>query len=128
MEWLEILGWDKTKIDDLRATGYSYAKQGVFDTALKYFEALTVLSPSNAYDLEMIGAIYLQLGNGMQALDFIDRALKIEPALLSTRLNRAKALFMLGYRRQGLLQAMELEKCNESQIASQAAALVLAYK
>ena len=128
MDWLEILGWDETEINDLRSVGYSFVRQGVYDTALQYFEALLVLSPSNAYDLETVGAIHLQLGNGMQALDYIDRALKIEPVNFSTRLNRAKALFMLGYRRQGLLQAMELEKCEDPKVSSQAMALVLAYR
>jgi len=128
MDWLDIFGWDETEISDLRSAGYSFVRQGVYDTALKYFEALLVLSPSNAYDLETIGAIHLQLGNGMQALDYIDRALKIEPANFTTRLNRAKALFMLGYRRQGLLQAMELEKCEDPKISSQAMALVLSYR
>jgi Tfp pilus assembly protein PilF len=64
----------------------------------------------------------------MQALDYIDRALKLDPQNLDARLNRAKALFMLGYRRQGLLQAMELEKCDDEKIASAASALILAYK
>ena len=128
MDWLEILGWDETEINDLRSVGYSFVRQGIYDTALQYFEALVVLAPESSYDLETIGAIHLQIGNGMLALDFIDRALKIEPEHLTTRLNRAKALFMLGYRRQGLLQAMELEKCDDPKIASQASALVLAYR
>lgn len=128
MDWLEILGWDQEEIDDLRSAGYSYIQQGVYDIALKYYEALTILAPTNSYDLETIGALFLQMGNGMQALDYIDRSLKIEPENYQARLNRAKALFMLGYRRQGLLQAMELEKCEDEQVASQASALVLAYK
>lgn len=128
MDWLEILGWDQEEIDDLRSAGYSYIQQGVYDIALKYYEALTILSPNNSYDMETMGALFLQTGNGLQALDYIDRSLKIEPENHQARLNRAKALFMLGYRRQGLLQAMELEKCEDEKIASQATALVLAYK
>ena len=128
MDWLEILGWDQEEIDDLRSAGYSYIQQGIYDIALTYYEALTILSPENSYDMETTGALFLQMGNGLQALDYIDRALKLESENLETRLNRAKALFMLGYRRQGLLQAMELEKCEDERIASQASALVLAYK
>jgi tetratricopeptide (TPR) repeat protein len=128
MDWLEILGWVKEEIDDLRSAGYSYIQQGVYDIALKYYEALTILSPANSYDMETMGALFLQMGNGLQALDYIDRSLKIEPENPQARLNRAKALFMLGYRRQGLLQAMELEKCDDEKIASQASALILAYK
>lgn len=127
MDWLEIIGWEQEEIDDLRSAGYSYLRQGVYDTALNFFEALSVMSPT-PYDLETLGAIHLQIGNGMQALDYIDRTLQIEPENLTAKLNRAKALFMLGYRRQGLLQALELEKCEDPKIASLAAALVLAYK
>jgi hypothetical protein len=35
---------------------------------------------------------------------------------------------MLGYKRQGLSQALELEKVEDPAIASQASALVLAHK
>ncbi|MBS0626321.1 MAG: type III secretion chaperone [Verrucomicrobia bacterium] len=128
MNWLEILGWGQTEIEDLRHVAYSYIQQGIYDVALTFFDALTVLSPPNAYDLQTIGALYLQKGNGLKALDFLDRALKLEPHHLLTQLNRAKALFMLGYKRQGLVQATELEKSENKQISAQAAALILAYR
>jgi tetratricopeptide (TPR) repeat protein len=128
MNWLEILNWNQNQLDDLRNLGFTYIKEGIYDTALTFFEALTILEPLNTYDLQILGALYLQKGNGLQALDTIDQALKLDPASLETRLNRAKALFMLGYRRQGLLQAMELERCEDPKIANQASALVMAYK
>jgi tetratricopeptide (TPR) repeat protein len=128
MNWLEILGWGEAEIADLRYVAYSYIRQGIYDVALTFFDALAVLSPPIAYDLQTIGALYLQLGNGLKALDFLDRALKMEPHHLLTQLNRAKALFMLGYKRQGLLQVLELEKKTDKEIASQASALVLAYR
>lgn len=128
MDWKEILGWGEGEISDLRTVAYSYIKQGVYDVALTFFDAITVLSPPMAYDLQTIGALHLQLGNGIKALDFLDRALKIEPTHVKTQLNRAKALFMLGYKRQGLAQVLELEKCEDREIASQASALVLAYR
>lgn len=128
MKWLEVLGWGSEEIDDLRYVAYSYIKQGVYDVALTFFDALAVLAPPTFYDLQTIGALHLQLGNGLKALDYLDRALKIEPNHLATQLNRAKALFMLGYKRQGLVQALELEKSAEKEIASQASALVLAYR
>lgn len=128
MNWLEILGWDNEEISDLRYVAYSYIKQGIYDVALTFFDALSVLSPPIPYDLQTIGALHLQMGNGLKALDFLDRALKMEPGHLMTQLNRAKALFMLGYKRQGLVQALELEKCEDKEIASQASALVLAYR
>lgn len=127
-KWLEILGWGNEEINDLRYVAYSYIKQGIYDIALTFFDAVTILSLPTAYDLQTIGALHLQLGNGLKALDFLDRALKLEPTHVLTQLNRAKALFMLGYKRQGLVQVLELEKCPETEIASQAAALVLAYQ
>lgn len=128
MNWLEILGWNQEELSDLRYVAYSYIKQGVYDVALTFFDALTILSPPVAYDLQTIGALHLQMGNGLKALDFLDRALKLEPGHQLTQLNRAKALFMLGYKRQGLMQVLELEKSLDPEIASQASALVLAYR
>jgi tetratricopeptide (TPR) repeat protein len=128
MKWLEILGWDDQEINDLRYVAYSYIKQGIYDVALTFFDALAVLTPPVPYDLQTMGALHLQLGNGLKALDFLDRALKMEPGHLLSQLNRAKALFMLGYKRQGLVQVLELEKCDDKEIASQASALVLAYR
>ena len=126
--WLEILGWGRTEIEDLRYVAHSYISQGIYDVALTFFDALLVLSPSNAYDLQTIGALYLQQGNGLKALELLDRALKVDPSHLPTQLNRAKALFMLGYKRQGLIQAIELEKSENREISSQAAALLLAFR
>lgn len=128
LNWLEVLGWGKEEMEDLRFVAYSYIKQGVYDVALTFFDALNVLSPPTAYDLQTIGALHLQMGNGLKALDYLDRALKLDPSHLPTLLNRAKALFLLGYKRQGLMQVVELEKCSDPQIQSQASALVLAYR
>lgn len=128
LDWKEILGWGNEEINDLRYVAYSYIKQGVYDIALTFFDALTVLTPPIAYDLQTVGALHLQLGNSLKALDFLDRALKLEPNHLLTQLNRAKALFMLGYKRQGLAQVLELEKSTDSGIASQAKALALSYR
>jgi tetratricopeptide (TPR) repeat protein len=128
VNWLEILDWGSEEINDLRYVAYSYIKQGVYDVALTFFDALSILTPPTPYDLQTLGALHLQLGNGLKALDYLDRALKTDPAHLLTQLNRAKALFMLGYKRQGLLQALELEKSPDPEIATQASALVLAYR
>lgn len=128
MDWMRELGWQKTQIKDLRTLAYSYIQQGVYAKALTIFEGLLILDPDNAYDLQTLGALYLQIGDGMRALDYLDRALKFDPTHLKTHLNRAKTLFMLGYRRQGLLQAKELEHVSDQTVASQAKALALAYQ
>ena len=128
LNWTEILGWGKEELDDLRYVAYTYIKQGVYDVALTVFDALAVISAPTSYDLQTIGALHLQIGDGLKALDFLDRALKLDPVHLLTQLNRAKALFLLGYKRQGLVQVMELEKCSDKAISSQATALILSYK
>ncbi|MBU6383872.1 MAG: type III secretion chaperone [Verrucomicrobia bacterium] len=128
LNWLEILGWGAGEVNDLRTVGYSYIQQGIYDVALTFFDTLTILAPPLIYDLQTIGALHLQLGNGLKALDFLDRALKLDPDHLLTQLNRAKALFMLGYKRQGLAAALSLQKCENPEIAAQASALVLAYQ
>ena len=127
IDWLEILGWKEEQLEDLRFVGYSYIKQGKYDVALPFFEALAVLSPQNPYDQQMLGAIYLQMGNNLMALNAIEKALKLDPLHSPTLLNRTKALFALGYKRQALAQARQLEKSAELPIADQAAALLLAY-
>jgi tetratricopeptide (TPR) repeat protein len=127
VNWLEILGWGKEELEDLRFVGYSYIKQGCYDIALTFFEALVVLNPLNAYDLQTLGGLYLQKGNNLMALNYIERAIKIQPNHYPTLLNRTKALFALGYKKQALVQAKNLVLHSEEQIASQASALILAF-
>ena len=123
-----MLGWGIEELDDLRMVSYSYIKQGIYDVALTLFDAIGVLTPYSLYDLQTLGALHLQLGNGLKSLDFLDRALKMEPKHPFTQLNRAKALLMLGYKRQGLLQAKELEQSLSPEIAAQASALILSHQ
>lgn len=127
INWLDILQWNTEELSDLRFMGYSYIKQGHYDTALKFFEALVVLSNESVYDLQTLGALYLQTGNNLMALNYLEKAIKFDPSHGPTLLNRSKALFALGYKKQGLLQAKSLEVHPESSISSQAAALSLAY-
>ena len=111
----------------MRFVGYSYIKQGKYDIAITFFEALTLLCPESLYDMQTLGALYLQTGNNLMALNYIEKALKLDPTHLGTLLNRTKALFSLGYKRQALMQARMLERCSQEQIAGQAQALILAY-
>lgn len=127
VNWLEVLDWDGEELEDLRFVGYSYLKQGKYDIALTFFEALAVLNPSEAYDLQTLGALHLQMNNNLMALNYIERALKIAPDHLPTRLNRAKALYALGYKKQAEKEAKELTECPDQAIADQASALLLAY-
>lgn len=128
VNWLNILGWDNSQLEDLRFVGYSYIKQGKYDIALKFFEALVVLDPKSDYDLQTLGALYLQMGNNLSALDFLERAIKLSKDHGPTLLNRAKALFLLGYKKQGIDQVKALENHPLAEIANQARALALAYR
>jgi tetratricopeptide (TPR) repeat protein len=127
VNWQELLGWGTDEIDDLRFVGYSYLKQGNYDIAITFFEALVTLVPQSVYDLQTLGALYLQKGNNLMALNFIERALRLEPHHAATLLNRTKALFALGYKRQAVAQAKLLEKNIDPVIASQAGSLLLAF-
>jgi tetratricopeptide (TPR) repeat protein len=127
IEWSDILGWDNDAVEDLRFLGYSYLKQGKYEIARSVFEALIALSKQNPYDLQTLGGLYLEIGKNLLALNTIEEALKLQPNHPETLLNRAKALFALGYRRQALAQAGALLKDAHPQIASSASALLLAY-
>ncbi len=127
IKWSEIVGWNGDAIEDLRYLGYAYLKQGKFDVAQPFFEALITFDTRSAYDLQTLGGLYLETGHNFQALSTIEQALKIEPTNSVTLLNRAKALFALGYRRQAIAQAKALVSHSDSAIANQASALLLAY-
>ncbi len=127
VDWISILGWGQEELDDLRLVGYSYIRQGKYDIATTFFEALVVLLPNSVYDVQTLGALYLQKGNNLMALNYIEKAIKLDPNHAPTLLNRTKVLFALGYKKQALAQAQILEKNPETEIANQAQALVLAY-
>ncbi|MCB1071969.1 MAG: type III secretion chaperone [Chlamydiales bacterium] len=125
--WIELLGWSEDQIEDIRFAGYSFIKQGQYEHALKFFEVLAILPNENVYDLQTLGGIYLQVGNNLSALNFLEKALAMDPSHGPTLLNRTKALFLLGYKKQALSQASKLERSSDSYIADQARALTLAY-
>jgi tetratricopeptide (TPR) repeat protein len=127
INWKDLLGWGPDEMQDIRFVGYSYIKQGLYDAALKFFEALIVLTEENVYDLQTLGALYLQTGDNLSALNYFERALKLNATHEPTLLNRAKALFLLGYKKQALTQASQLIQSANPAIADQARALTLAY-
>jgi len=127
IEWSDLFGWKEPELDDLRFVGFSYIKQGKWDIALSFFEALTLLSPNHVYDLQTLGALYLQKGSHFIALNYIEKALKLDPAHEPTLINKMKTLFALGFRKQGLSQAQELSLSQNAAVSSQAQAFMLAY-
>lgn len=127
INWKDLLGWSESEAESLRYVAYSYIKQGHYETATSILEALLVISPNNVYDLQTLGAIYLQNGDALKALNFFDKSLEIEAEHESTILNRAKALFMLGYKIQGTKEVEKLKNSKEKSIALEAEALLLSF-
>lgn len=127
IDWLGKLNWTDEQIEDLRLAGYAYIRQGKYDIALAFFEALELLDPESAYDEQTLGALYLQLGNPAKSLKYLDKALKLEPEHAPTLLNLTKALLLLGKTEEGLKLANSLQGDQETMIANVAKALILAY-
>lgn len=127
INWCKKLGLTAEHLDDLRLTGYAYLRQGKYDIAISFFEALTVLAPESAYDSQTLGALYTQMGNTAQALKWLDRALKLEADHGPTLLNLCKTFFMMGRKEEGLKLAGILKNEPDPSIANVAKALILAY-
>lgn len=127
IDWRKILGWNDEQLDDLRNAAYSYIRQGKYDIALSFFEALNVLDPDSAYDAQTLGALYLQINQPEKALKYFDKALKLDADHTSTLLNLAKALFMLKKKEEGLKLASILKNEPDPKISNTAKALILAF-
>lgn len=127
INWRKELGWTDEHLDDLRFTGYAYLRQGKYDIAISFFEALTVLDPESSYDAQTLGALYLQLNNPVKAMKWLDRALKLEADHGPTLLNLCKAFFMLGKKDEGLKLAHILKNEPNLSISNAARALILAH-
>ena len=125
---MDKLNWTTEHIEDLRYTGFSYIRQGKYDIALPFFEALEILDPQSAYDAQTLGALYLQINQPKKALKCLDRALKLEsddhgPTLL----NLAKTFFAMNKKEEGLKLANILKNEKNPIVSNIAKALLLAY-
>lgn len=127
IDWLKKLNWDEEHVEDLKYTGYSYIRQGKYDIAMAFFSALIILEPSDPYNLQSMGAIYMQLNQPAEAMKYLERALKLEGKHGPTLLNLAKAFFMLGNKEEGLRIAHLLKKDKDSSLSNIAKALIMAY-
>lgn len=127
VNWREILGWSNEQLEELRFSGFSFLREGHYQKALIFFQALVILDPENAYDAQTLGAIYLQMGDGVKALKVLDQALRLEPAHEPSLLNKAKALLITNQRVAAMELAHKLEKSIDPTIAGDASALVFAY-
>ena len=127
INWREVLNWNEDQLDDMRYLAYAYVKQGKYDIAQSFFEALCVLEPESAYDVQTLGALYLQLKDPVKALKCFDKALKLETDHAPTLLNVTKALFMMGKKEEGIKLAHILKNEKDPTISNVAKALILAY-
>jgi len=125
--WMQELGWQEEHLEEFRNAGYAYIRQGRYDTALPFFEALVILAPESAYDIQTLGALYVQKGEGVKALKALDRALQLEADHAPTLLNLCKAFFMAGRKIDGVKLATILTKDPNPFIASSAQALLLSH-
>lgn len=126
-DWQKELGWNVEHLEELRTTGYSYIRQGKYDVALSFFEALEVLGSNEAYDAQTLGALYVELNQPSRALRLLDKALKLEGDHTPTLLNLTKAFFMLGKREDALRLCRVLKDDPNPGIANMAKAMLLAY-
>ncbi len=127
MDWLEYLNWSEMQTDELRSIGFAYLKEGIYDLALVFFEALNVLEADNSEDLQTLGALHLQKGDEKKALKYIDRSLQIKNDPIAL-LNRVKVLFKIGQKDEAIQEARILLKSENLDIAFQAQALLMAFK
>lgn len=127
INWRKELGWTEEHLEDLRLAGYAYLRQGKYDIAISFFEALAVLDPESSYDVQTLGALYLQINNPAKAMKWLDRALKLEADHAPTLLNLCKAFFMLGKKEEGLKLANILKNEPNLVISNAARALLLAH-
>lgn len=127
VNWCEVLGWNDEQMEDLRYLAYAYIRQGKYEIAIPFFEALTALDPNSSYDAQTLGALYLQVNDPAKALKCFDKALMLEADHAPTLLNLTKALFMMGKNDEGLKLANILKNELDPAISNVAKALILAY-
>lgn len=125
--WREFFGWSEVQLDELRLAGYSYIRQGKYDIALDFFEALIVVDPGKPYNWQTLGALLLELNHSEKAKEILAEALSMSPHHAPTLLNYTKTLFMLGQIQEGLDKARLLRNHKNRKVASYARALLLAY-
>ncbi len=127
IDWKKEMEWGDEQVQELRIIGFAYIRQGKYDIALPFFEALHVLDPDSCYDAQTLGALYVQTNQPAKAVKILDQALKMEADHASTLINLTKALLMMGKKEEGIKLASLLARERDPQIANTAKALLLAY-
>lgn len=128
LNWLDVLDWDDEYLENLRHTGFLFIRQGQYEVAKDYFHTLSIIDPNNVYDLQTLGAIYLQEDNASLALAYLEKAKTLDPSSFTTRLNHIKAMLMMNYEEEAkaLIQTF-VKECPDPFLVSDAEALAMAY-
>ncbi|MCH9633349.1 MAG: Beta-barrel assembly-enhancing protease [Chlamydiae bacterium] len=128
INWLEVLDWDEEHLDNFRSTAFLYIRQGKYDIAKDFFHTLVVLNPNNSFDLQTLGAIYLEENNPSLALSYLQKAKQINPSNNTITMNQIKAMLLLGYRNEAFELIENFTKtCTDQFMVSDAQALQMAY-
>jgi tetratricopeptide (TPR) repeat protein len=127
VNWRDILGWTNDQLEELRFSGFSFLREGHYQKALIFFEALVILDPESAYDAQTLGALYLQMGQNEKAIKLLNQALELEPNHEPTLLNKAKALLGARQNIEALAIAARLEQSSDPTISGDASAIRSSY-
>ena len=126
-DWLKTLGWTIDHVEAVRHTAFSYVRQGKYDIAIPFFEALVAIDPNSVYDCQMLGALYVQTGKPEKAIHYLDKALQSDADHGPTLLNLSKAFFMAGRIADGIRLAKLLREDKDPYISGNASALLMCY-
>lgn len=124
IDWQTLLGWTDDQLEEIRFSGFSFLRQGHYEKAITFFKALSILAPKSAYDLQTLGALYLQIGTPTKALTFLERAITLEPTHEPTLLNKVKALLMNNQTKEAMELANQLKTSSDLTIKNDILALI----
>lgn len=131
VDWIKRLGWDANQIEDIRFVGYYYIRQGQYEIAKAFFEAIIALCADQpmeaqlAYDYETLGSIYLEVSDNARALRYLERAHRMQPENGRILLNKSKALIALNRPIEALEIAHQLTLRKDPVLRDRAQAIIL---
>jgi len=86
------LAAQESKIANLLQQGLALHQQGKLEAAEEVYRHILILHPKHFDSLQLLGIIFLQTGNYLQALDFLSKAIQINPSFSSCYYNRGIVL------------------------------------
>lgn len=80
------------QIEILMTEAIVFHQQGKFQDAKSIYEKVLAIQPTNFFALQLMGALFVQTDNNLHAIDFLSRALQINPNHLASYINLGVAL------------------------------------